>query len=272
LSLVERIVRGTPDPDAAAAKKKAPTAAPAHREVEAAGVGALQERSFVVDLARLRRDGVLARGLRRGLGQVRRRLLRELGLLDPATTRPARARRLLITSAHPGEGKTFTALNLALSLAVEEDLPTLLFDADTARSHLGTRLDLPAREDGEAVLYRADNLPFAVLPPFLPRAQLKSAEGRRQLLEMLERVSRHDPEQLVIVDSPPLAAMTDAAYAAQAVDHVLLVVGAGMSTPDDVAHAVDILGQHRPVSLLLNRASSFVSWMLDYSYADYRAS
>jgi protein-tyrosine kinase len=276
MSLVERIVHGsrTPPPGAPPARTAANPAsagATTSRDGAPASAGSLPERPFLVDLAGLRQQGVGRKAAARGsishqVGHVRRRLMRELGLFDAASKRK-RGRRLLITSAHPGEGKTFVALNLALSLALDESVPTLLFDADTVRAALTRKLGLVPAADEGPVLYRADNLPLAIVPVFVSHDRPGAGAEHRQVLDVLERTSAD--HRLVVIDSPPLVAMTDAAYVAQAVDHVVLVVGSGMTTPDDIAHAVELLGRRPNVSLVLNRARILTSGLPDYAYYGY---
>jgi receptor protein-tyrosine kinase len=271
MSLVEKIVRnGRGEPAAPGASR------PPAGEREGSAGGAIEERSFTLDLAALRREGYVGGAQRNAsvsleLGEVRRRLMREVDLFSDRERRN-RACRILVTSAHPGEGKTFTALNLALSTVFQEGAPVVLCDADLVRSEASKRFGLATERDDRPVLYEADSAPLSILPAFVGRPQVKSPDGRRAFLEVVNALARQRANELFVIDSPPLHAMSDAAFIAPHVDHVVLVVGAGMSSSDDVARSIDILGAQNRVSLLLNRVRFNADRANSYAYGyDYHA-
>lgn len=272
MSLVEKIVRnGRGEPAATTTASR-----PAAGERDGTAAGVIEERSFELDLAALRREGYVGGAARNAaasleLGEVRRRLMREVDLFNDRERRN-RACRILVTSAHPGEGKTFTALNLALSTVFQEGAPVVLCDADLVRSEISKRFGLPAEHDDRPVVYQAESAPLSVLPAFVCRRQIKSPDGRRAFLEVMNGLARQRGNALFVIDSPPLHAMSDAAFIAPYVDHVVLVVGAGMSSSDDVARSVEILGAPDRVSLLLNRVRFNADRANSYAYGyDYHA-
>lgn len=268
MSLVEKIVRnGRNEP--------APTDTARPPQVERAAA-ALESRTFKLDIPALRREGYVGgarknRAIGMELGEVRRRLMREVDLFNEREAR-SHACRILVTSAHPGEGKTFTALNLAMSTVVQEGAPAVLFDADLIRCELGKRFALPIERNDRPVLYDAENVALGVIPAFVSREQTKSPDGRRRAIEVMNAFARQRSDALLIIDSPPLHAMSDAAFLAPHVDHIVLVVGAGMTSTDDVARSIDILGADDRVSLLLNRVRFNTDRANSYAYGyDYHA-
>jgi Mrp family chromosome partitioning ATPase len=264
MSLVERIVKRNPttpavEPDPIS--RLAPVSGP--RPASGADGGPFEVREFTLDYAALARHGFVVPGGRRNglsseIGSVRRHLLRELGLFSErrgSTRRSGRTRRVLVTSAHPGEGKTFSTINLALSSVFEDGTDTVLVDADLARAELGRRMGLPKQQDDFETprLFRATDCPLSVVPAFLPPRLARRTESRQKMLELLDVLSARSGDQLILIDSPPIRAMADAAFLAAAVDHVILVVGAGMSTPEDIESSLRLLAAEGRTSLLLNR-------------------
>ncbi len=173
------------------------------------------------------------------------------------------ARSVLVTSTAPSEGKTVTASNLALALA-QAELRTLVIDADMRRPRIHEVFDvdqepglsnvLVGTESIDAAVRRTDNpflsiLPAGHLPP--NPAELLGSSRCERLLEGLG--SKYD---WIVIDAPPVMAVTDAAVVAHAVSGVVFVVGAEMIPRRNAQTAVDQLVQARAklVGVVLNRA------------------
>ncbi len=232
-------------------------------------------QSFDIDFERLDRLGHfnpsnLASPLAMELRAVKRRLLRRLGFLRAAGDRqayrmPGRQRNLvLVTSTQAGEGKTFCAVNLALSLALEDLVDTVLIDADIPRPKVRARFGLD-RGAGltdclteqipwRSLAHRAKDGPLTILGEGHSRertAELFAGEACQQLLTEISTANR---EGLVFIDAPPALAMTDAAVLAKYVDEVIFVVEANETPEPAIAAALDELLDVNPnVSLVLNR-------------------
>jgi capsular exopolysaccharide synthesis family protein len=162
---------------------------------------------------------------------------------------PSAPRTLLVTSAQPEEGKSFVAVNLAVSLA-ETGRPVLLVDADFQRPACHHAFDLERPAAGlSTLLYRVVAPESVIIPsgvpnlaflptgpcPADPAALLASDRVAELLATMAERY------QWVIVDSPPVLAASDAAILASSVDRVLLVVRAHATPVEAVQLARDRL-------------------------------
>ncbi len=212
----------------------------------------------------------LASPLAMELRAVKRRLLRRLGFLRASGDRqafrmPGRQRNLvLVTSTQAGEGKTFCAVNLALSLALEDQVDTVLIDADVPRPKVRARFDIE-RGAGltdcllDAVPWNslartAKEGPLTVLGEgrSIDRsAELFASEACRRLMT---EISAAKNEGLVLIDAPPALAMTDAVVLAKYVDEVVFVVEANETPEPAIAAALDELLDVNPnVSLILNR-------------------
>ncbi|GJL95559.1 MAG: hypothetical protein DHS20C05_19640 [Hyphococcus sp.] len=213
------------------------------------------------------RDSQLALELR----AVKRRLLRRIGFLRASGERqafrmPGRQRNLvLVTSTRAGEGKTFCATNLALSLALEDQIDTLLIDADVPRPKVRAQFGLPAARgltdvllDGSippsGVQYRANQAPLTIMPEGASvdrSSDLFAGEAAERLFAQL---SRQAPDQMILIDAPPVLATTDAVVLAKYVDEIIFVVESNTTPEPAVASAIDELLDINPnVNLMLNR-------------------
>lgn len=252
----------------------------------------LGPRLFDIDFAGLARHGFYAPDDRSSrlsleLRAIKRSLLRRIGFRNAAGERRmmrkgGRQRNLvLVTSTQPGEGKTFCSINLALSLACEDDIEVLLVDADMPRpkirSHFGLppskgltdRLRDPAMPVSSLCL-RARQAPLSVLPEGEPVSRgadlLASAEAQRVFTELsLRRAGR-----IVLIDAPPVLATSEAVMLARHVDEVVFVVEADSTPEAAVSTALDELVDANPnVSLVLNRCLVGPGSAYYGSYGDY---
>ena len=184
---------------------------------------------------------------------------------------------IMITSALPSEGKTFSAANLAISIAMELDHTVMLVDADVARPHLMTVLGLPpARGLLDVLVDESVKLPqvllrtniekLTILPSGTahPRAtELLASEAMERLLE--DMASRYS-DRIIIFDSPPLLVTTESRTLASHMGQVVLVVKAESTTHADVKHALAAL-EACPVKLmLLNQVKAATKDSYGYGY------
>lgn len=193
------------------------------------------------------------------------------------TSLEAPARTILVTSSIPGEGKTTTASNLAAVFA-QAGHETLLVDVDLRKPGVHKMFDLPNTQ-GLTDLLRSDDLPVhrvaqrteqehlsvittGPLPPN-PAELIRSTRMR----SVLDRIAQS--AEFVIVDSPPLQAVTDAAILSSLVDGTVLVVFAGHSRSGAVRNGRETLAKvgARVLGVTLNRMSEAMSG--DYYYYDY---
>lgn len=174
-----------------------------------------------------------------------------------------RGNRLLIGSANPGEGKTFSAVNLALSLAVEADYDVLLVDADIAKPSVVSTLGLkdgPGLMDALAdphlplgdCLIQTDIPGLKVMPAgtqHLHDTELLASARTETLLAQLEQGA---PGRILILDSPPVLAASPAAVLAGHVGQLIMVVRADETLESALRDAIGLMGACPHIQLLLN--------------------
>jgi capsular exopolysaccharide synthesis family protein len=173
------------------------------------------------------------------------------------------AKSLMVTSTAPSEGKTVTASNLAMSLA-QSDLKTLIIDGDMRRPRIHEVFGVEQEPGLSNVLVGTTALTDAVRPTDNPQlfvlpaghlppnpAELLSSARYRRLLDELGA-----DFDWIVVDAPPVMAVTDAAVVAHEVSGVIFVVGAEMIPRRNAQYALDQLAQARAkiIGIVLNRA------------------
>lgn len=168
-------------------------------------------------------------------------------------------RSVMVTSARPGDGKTLTAVNLAIVLAESYRSQVLLVDADLRRPSIPTVVDVGAGA-GLSEALRAQTEQKLALVPVTPRLTILPAgqaiansiealtsPRMRQILD--EAVTRFD---WVILDAPPVGPATDARLLTQMVEGTLFVIHAGQTQYEDVSQALDALGREHILGVVLN--------------------
>jgi receptor protein-tyrosine kinase len=187
---------------------------------------------------------------------------------------------LMVTSARPHEGKTFTTVNLALSIALERDRTVLLVDADVARPSVSRLLDFPGTAG--LVDYLADqNRPLSdlILRTSIPKLRILPA-GRRHahstellasdtMSSLVQELSQRYPDRIVLFDSPPLLATSEAAVLAGLMGQVVMVVEAGKTKREELTEALALVDPNRYIGLILNKSNK--PFGADYYYGSYKA-
>lgn len=177
-----------------------------------------------------------------------------------------RARMILVCSARPDEGKTFCAINLALSMAAEKDMEILLVDADFAKPDVLGRLGLPEGPGLlDALAGTVINVEDCIVDTDVPQLSVLPAGTRTnndtELLAsdraraILDGLATANPRRIVIFDSPPALAASPAAVLAAQAGQVMLVVRADRTSESDLREAVSVLDGCEHIQLLLNSVS-----------------
>lgn len=175
--------------------------------------------------------------------------------------------RVMVTSSLPGEGKTFCAINLAVSLAMELDRSVILVDADTVRPSVlqglgiqdGMRGLMDVLVEGGSLtddLVRRTNIGrLGIVPSGTHRANATELLASDMMRTLVEDLSDRRRDQIVIFDSPPLLVASESAALASHMSQILMVVAAKQTTEVALREALKRLdGCNCPVSLVLNKS------------------
>ena len=260
---VPQFVRTAPAP------ARTPQAAPLAESVSSAPEPA-QAVAFCGPFAAIDRDHLRDGGMIvpedpvTGLLEEFRIVKREL-LADARAGHTALARRILVCSPHPGEGKTYCATNLAIALAAERGLEVLLVDADVVRPSITKRLGIEAEQGlmdaladpaiaPESLVIRTDIDGLFVLPAGTATALDAEYLASARTAEVLARLTEGAPDRIVIFDTPPALAASPAAELAQHVGQALLVVRADETSKAALEDAQQLLSACGDIKLLLNAA------------------
>jgi protein-tyrosine kinase len=184
---------------------------------------------------------------------------------------------LMVTSAFPAEGKTFCAINLAMSMAIEVDTAVILVDADVVRPDVLGRLGLSPRKGLLDVLTSSDvdlsdvllstNVPkLSLLPAGTQSSRATELLASDAMNRLLADLATHYRDHIIVFDAPPLLVTTEANVLASRVGQVLVVVEASKTPRSAVARAFAALENCPTVMSLLNRGDEPAS---RYGYADY---
>lgn len=248
-----------------APSQKATRARPA--STESAGGASARSRLVHVDLARLRSAGFITPDEPTTQIATEFRVIKR-PLLDNVEGRSAapvaNANMIMITSAVPGEGKTFTSVNLAMSMALELDRTVLLVDADATRSSVMAQLGVtesrgltdlllnPALQLSEVML-RTNVEKLSLLPAGSPYARATELLASDGMIRLVDELATRYPDRIVIFDAPPLLATTESRVLARHMGQIVMVVEAERTTHAALQDAMDTIKACPVVSTVLNK-------------------
>ena len=178
-------------------------------------------------------------------------------------------RLIMVTSARPGEGKTFISLNLALAFASERDVKALLVDVDTQHSSLQTILGIPGQEGIVDVLAGNHELSEVLIQTNVPNLMvLPSGRGgphvpelfsSNQMSILMTEMTRRFADRYIIIDTPPCMASSDAAALAPLVGQIVFIVEAHHTQQVEIEASLSMLSACPRISLLLNKSDTLAS-------------
>jgi exopolysaccharide/PEP-CTERM locus tyrosine autokinase len=241
--------------------------APAQTEAPSSSEAFTPKKSVETSLEALRAAGIVPQNEHsHRLTEQFRRV--KWPLLESAAGRPsdAPANLIMVTSSVAEEGKTFTAFNLALSIAREKDFNVLLVDADVAKFHVSKLLGLdgtPGLTDllmdlslDPNDLLVGTNIPgLLVLPAGRHSNIAPELFASERMVEVVRFLGGNDPRRIVLFDSSPLLATNESQVLSRIVDQVLLVVRAESTSQPTVVDAIALLDRSKEIRCVLNQSS-----------------
>lgn len=239
-------------------------------------------RRVQLDLARMRDLGmVTAAGGRTNLLEEFRVIKRPLLKRAFAERAPGKnpSNLIMITSSLPGEGKTYSSINLAMSIAMELDHTVLLVDADVARPSVMRTLGLPAQRglmdilvddkiDVADVLLRTNVDTLAILPAGTSTPHATELLASSAMTALVNELANRYPDRVIIFDSPPLLLTSESRELASHMGQIVVVVEAQTTTQHAVKEALQRLEGFDNVNLIYNKTRDLpgIEETYDYHY------
>jgi protein-tyrosine kinase len=269
--LARALERAQPTDARAAALAPAATTAPvAQVRPQAAPADAgLRSKQVHIDLEALAAAGFVTPQAQRSaiadeFRVIKRPIIRNAR--EYAGPRVERANLVMVTSAIPSEGKSFVALNLAMSIALEVDSTVLLVDADVANPSVMKMMHLPPGSKGlldlltsadtklPDVLLRTNVEKLSLLPSGTAHGRATEMLASETMAALLEEMASRYRDRILVFDSPPLLATTEARALAAHMGQIIMVVQADRTTQALVKHALETIESCPVVMMVLNKA------------------
>ena len=244
-------------------------------------------RSVTIDLAMLHEKGLVTPDRPRStiaeeFRVIKRPLLRNV--IEEGPARIDNANLIMITSALSGEGKTFNAINLAISMAMELDYTVLLVDADVSRPSVFRQLGLaPERglmdilsgevDDLSDVLLRTNIEKLSLLPAGMPHSRATELLASENMNRLLKQMATRYSDRIIVFDSPPLLLTTESRVLATHMGQVVVVVEAERTTHASIRQALATI-ESCPVKMnVLNKSrrsgpGSYYGYGYGYGYGE----
>ncbi len=244
--------------------------------------GRQSTRRIELDLARMRELGMVT------AAGGRTNLLEEFRIIKRPLLKRAFAERgpkenpgnlIMVTSSLPGEGKTYSAINLAMSSAMELDHTVLLVDADVARPSVLRTLGLPAQRglmdillddtlDLSDVMLRTNVDTLSILPAGTSTPRATELLASSTMTAMVHELAHRYPDRVIIFDSPPLMLTSESRVLASHMGQIVVVVEAQTTTQHAVKEALQQLEGMANVNLLYNKTRDIpgIEETYDYHY------
>ena len=217
------------------------------------------ERSQIAEEFRLIKRPLVTNAFAQGTGQIKNGNL------------------IMVTSSLPGEGKTFCAINLALSIAMEMGRTVLLVDADVARPRVLEIMGIEAERglldvlrDHKAqlsdVLIRTNIDNLTVLPAGQTYRRATELLASNAMNKLIEDIANRYPDRIIIFDSPPLLSTSEASVLATHMGQIVMVVEAERTPQDALKEALAQIESCEIIGMVLNKTTSLPGTDSYYGY------
>ena len=174
---------------------------------------------------------------------------------------------IMVTSALAGEGKSFSAINLAMSIATELDNTVMLVDADVARPSVLRMLGLPASpglldllvgdiDDLSSVLLKTNIDKLTLLPSGTPHMRATELLASDAMSQLIKNIANRYSDRIIIFDSPPLLLTTESRVLATHMGQIVMVVHAEKTLQVDIQHALSSIEACPVKMMVLNQAKN----------------
>ncbi len=264
---------GTPAPEPMPAPPAdfQPAAPVAGEAATSAAPGKSRSRTIELNLAKLQEAGMVTPNAGRSAIAEEFRAIKRT-LITQALERPEKAAKpnnlIMVTSSLPGEGKTFCAINLAISIAMELDHTVLLVDADVARPSILRNLGLDPEPglmdvllgknlDVADVMLKTNVDTLSILPAGSSHRHATELLASQTMSKLLNELATRYSDRIVIFDSPPLLMTSEARVLAQQMGQVVMVVEGEITTQNSLKSSLAQIAGCQNINLIYNKAKPF---------------
>ncbi|MBV8097409.1 MAG: AAA family ATPase [Acetobacteraceae bacterium] len=201
----------------------------------------------------------------------------------PETAFESNSNLVMLTSARPGEGKSFASLNIAASIARQRDREVLLVDIDSKADAIGRKLGLAEAAGllnlvsdpsltADSLLIRTALPKLSILPVGTDPERRGELFATRQMARVIRDLGQANADRLVIIDAPPCLSSSEPSLLAPIVGQIVLIVEAERTQRQEVEAALDLIQACPNLTLLLNKIQlstkhSFGAYGSKYYYA-----
>ena len=246
---------------------------PPHANPDAAGDepdAQRTRREVKIDRQRLARAGITFGVTERSRVVEEFRLILRQILAKAETIETGPSRLIMVTSARPREGKTFTAIHLALAIASQRDFRVLAMDCDVERQSLTSLLGIDAETgifdvlekeslDMRDILLRTDIPNLTVLPAGSHRPGMPELMSSRRMRDVLSEMAHRYSDRYIIVDAPPCLSTSDPSILASMVGQIVFVVEANRTQEPEIDESLRLISTCPNISLVLNKTEGISS-------------
>lgn len=216
----------------------------------------LQERGYLID------NGT-RKSIKDEFRQIKRKLLNNA--FGSASKMLHHSNLIMVSSAKPNEGKTFVAINLALSIALEQDKTVLLVDADVLRPSIIRELGVEETPgiieyllndvtQVSEIIYNTDIDKLKLIPAGVPHHLSNELLASEKMAALASELANRYPDRIVIFDCPPLIGVTETLVLANLMGQALIVVEESKTAIADIKSATEHLNENLAIGLVLNKA------------------
>lgn len=194
---------------------------------------------------------------------IKRKLLNNA--FGPAAKTLKHSNLIMVSSSTPNEGKTFISINLALSIALEQDNTVLLIDADVLRPSLHRELEFESKkglleyllaevDSLSEVIYNTNIPNLKIIPAGKPHHLTNELLASARMAQLAEELAERYPDRLVIFDCPPILGVTETPVLSSFVGQAVVVVEESKTKINDVKLAVSQLNEDIAIGCVMNKA------------------
>lgn len=190
---------------------------------------------------------------------------------------------ILVTSTRPGEGKTFTSVNLALSIALEQDKTVLLVDADVLRPNVSRTLGITVplgltdylssdKVDVTDIMYSTSVERLKLIAAGKPHHLSTELLASDKMAGLVQEFASRYPDRIVIFDAPPLLGVNETSVLAAMCGQAVVVVEENRTNLNELEKAISLLPADLAVGFVINKATHHADKGYGYGYGYYASS